>query len=149
MAPAEASNWLIGVAERGEGRVSEEAVLPAVVARDVEVWSRLTTLAKRRDLREETRKQAIFWLGQEAAEHALGPLEEVLTDDPDREMRQSAPVRADAAAYLPGHRHPDQDRQNAPRSGDQTHRLLLAGAERGSAGSGTVRGGAGGEVGRR
>jgi HEAT repeat protein len=78
------------VAERGEGRVSEEALMPAVVARDVVVWPRLVAMAKRRDLREETRKQAIFWLGQEAADHALGPLDTVLTDDPDREIRQSA-----------------------------------------------------------
>lgn len=88
--PTEASHWLLDIADRGEGRVSEEALMPAVVARDVVVWPRLVAMAKRQDLREETRKQAIFWLGQEAAEHAVGPLEEVLTDDPAREMRQSA-----------------------------------------------------------
>ena len=90
VSPSEASDWLMTLAERGEGRVSEEALMPAVVARDVVVWPRLVTMAKRQDLREETRKQAIFWLGQEAAEHALGPLDSVVTDDPDREVRQSA-----------------------------------------------------------
>ncbi len=88
--PKEASDWLLGIAGKGEGRVSEEALMPGVVARDVVVWPRLVTMANRQDLREETRKQAIFWLGQEAAEHALGPLDSVLTDDPDREVRQSA-----------------------------------------------------------
>jgi HEAT repeat protein len=88
--PDEASDWLLDLAERGVGRVSEEALMPGVVARDVVVWPRLVAMAKRQDLREETRKQAIFWLGQEAADHAIGPLEEVLTDDPEREMRQSA-----------------------------------------------------------
>lgn len=86
--PAEAADWLLALAERGEGRVSEEALMPAAVARDVVVWPRLAAMAKRRSLREETRKQAIFWLGQQAAEVAVGPLEEVLRDDPEREIRQ-------------------------------------------------------------
>jgi len=90
VSPDEASDWLLDLAERGEGRVSEEALMPAVVARDVVVWPRLVAMAKRQPLREETRKQAIFWLGQEAADHALGPLDDVLRDDPDREMRQAA-----------------------------------------------------------
>lgn len=88
--PSEASDWLLDLAERGEGRASEEALLPAVVARDAVAWPRLVRMAKRQDLREATRKRAIFWLGLEAADHALGPLDEVLSDDPDREMRQAA-----------------------------------------------------------
>ncbi|HVX87294.1 MAG TPA: HEAT repeat domain-containing protein [Gemmatimonadales bacterium] len=90
VAPAEAADWLLDLAERGEGRPSQEAVMPAAVARDVVVWPRLAAMAKRRSLREETRKQAIFWLGQQAAEVAVGPLEEVLRDDPEREMQQMA-----------------------------------------------------------
>lgn len=88
--PAEAADWLLDVAERGEGRPSEEALMPAAVARDVVVWPRLAAMAKRRDLREATRKQAIFWLGQQAADVAVGPLEEVLRDDPEREIQQMA-----------------------------------------------------------
>lgn len=90
VAPSEASDWLLDLAEQGEGRASEEALMPAVVARDVVVWPRLVVMAKRHDLREETRKQAIFWLGQEAADRAIGTLDEVVSDDPDREMRQAA-----------------------------------------------------------
>lgn len=90
VAPAEAADWLLDLAERGEGRSSEEAVMPAAVARNVVVWPRLAAMAKRQALREETRKQAIFWLGQQAAEVAVGPLEEVLRDDPEREMQQMA-----------------------------------------------------------
>ena len=87
---AQAADWLLALAERGEGRVSEEAVMPAAVARDVVIWPRLAAMAKRHSLREETRKQAIFWLGQQAADVAVGPLEEVLRDDPEREMQQMA-----------------------------------------------------------
>ncbi len=90
VSPNEASDWLLALAEQGNGRTSEEALMPGVVGRDVVVWPRLVAMAKRQELREETRKQAIFWLGQEAADHALGPLDEVLSDDPDREMRQAA-----------------------------------------------------------
>ena len=90
VAPAEAADWLLDLAERGEGRTSEAAVMPAAVARDVVVWPRLVAMATRRSLREETRKQAIFWLGQQAADVAVGPLEEVLQDDPEREIQKMA-----------------------------------------------------------
>jgi len=86
---AEASDWLLDLAEAGDTRVGNEAVMPGVIGRDVESWPRLAAMAKRQQLPEEIRKQAIFWLGQEAAEHAVGTLEEV-ADDPDREMRKSA-----------------------------------------------------------
>lgn len=86
---AEASDWLLDLAASGDTRVGDEAVLPGVIARDVESWPRLAAMAKRRQLPEDTRKQAIFWLGQEAADHAIGTLEEV-ADDPDREMRKAA-----------------------------------------------------------
>ena len=90
VAPAEAADWLLDLAERGEGRPSEEALMPAAVARGVVVWPRLAAMAKRQSLREETRKQAIFWLGQQAADAAVGPLEEVLRDDPERDIQQMA-----------------------------------------------------------
>jgi len=86
---AEASDWLLDVAESGDTRIGNEAVMPGVVGRDVVTWPRLAAMAKRQQLPEEIRKQAIFWLGQEAAEHAVGTLEDVV-DDPDREMRKSA-----------------------------------------------------------
>lgn len=87
---AEAADWLLDLAEAGNGRVSSDAIMPAAIARDAVIWPRLAAMAKRSALREETRKQAIFWLGQQAADVAIGPLEEVLTDDPDREIKQAA-----------------------------------------------------------
>jgi hypothetical protein len=78
VAPAEAADWLLDLAERGEGRPSEEAVMPAAVARDVVVWPRLAAMAKRQSLREETRKQAIFWLGQSGDPRAAELLERML-----------------------------------------------------------------------
>jgi hypothetical protein len=90
IAPAEASDWLLDLAEKGAGRASEEALMPAVAAKDAAVWPRLAAMAKRQDLRRETRKQAIFWLGQEASDHAIGPLADVVDDDPDHEVREMA-----------------------------------------------------------
>lgn len=90
VSPAEASDWLLDLAEKGVGRSSEEALMPATAAKDVVVWPRLAAMAKRQDLRRETRKQAIFWLGQEASEHAIGPLADVVDDDPDHEVREAA-----------------------------------------------------------
>lgn len=88
--PAEAADWLLAFAARGQGQASEDAVMPAAVARDVVVWPRLAAMAKDRGLREGTRRQAIFWLGQEAADHAVGPLTDLVDDDPDHEVRAAA-----------------------------------------------------------
>lgn len=90
VAPADAADWLLALAARGEGRASEEAVMPAAVAKDVVVWPRLVAMAKDHDLREGTRKQAIFWLGQQAADQAVGPLEDIVNEDPDHEVKETA-----------------------------------------------------------
>jgi hypothetical protein len=89
VAPAEASDWLLDLAEAGDPRIGNDAVMPGVVGRGVVTWPRLAAMAKRQQLPEEIRKQAIFWLGQEAADEAVGTLEDVV-DDPEREMRKAA-----------------------------------------------------------
>lgn len=86
---AEASDWLLDIAESGDPRIGNEAIMPGIVGRDVVAWPRLAVMAKRRQLPDDIRKQAIFWLGQEAAEQAVGTLEDVV-DDPEREMRKAA-----------------------------------------------------------
>lgn len=90
VAPAEAADWLLAFAAKGQGKASEEAVMPAAVARDVVVWPRLAAMAKDQDLREGTRRSAVFWLGQEAADEAVGPLEDLVDDDPDHAVREAA-----------------------------------------------------------
>lgn len=90
VAPAEAADWLLALAAKGEGKASEEAVMPAVIARDAVVWPRLAAMAKDHDLRQGTRRSAIFWLGQEAADEAVGPLEDIVDDDPDHGVREAA-----------------------------------------------------------
>ena len=90
VAPAEAADWLLGLAAKGAGRASEEAIMPAVLAKDVVTWPRLAAMAKDQGLREGTRKQAIFWLGQEAADQAVGSLTDLVDDDPDHAVREAA-----------------------------------------------------------
>ena len=88
--PAEASAWLLDLAGADLGKPSEAAVLPAVLARDVESWPRLARLAKDTRLQTGLRRQAVFWLGQEAADAVVGPLDTLLTADPDRDVRRMA-----------------------------------------------------------
>ena len=88
--PAQAADWLLALAAKGAGRASEEAVMPAVLAKEVVTWPRLAAMAKDQSLREGTRKQAIFWLGQEAADQAVGSLTDLVDDDPDHAVRETA-----------------------------------------------------------
>ncbi|HJR63371.1 MAG TPA: hypothetical protein VJ803_06685 [Gemmatimonadaceae bacterium] len=64
----EASHYLLSLAERGEGRVGGEAIVPAVLADSVTVWPRLVTLARNERLPRSTRETATLWLGFAAAD---------------------------------------------------------------------------------
>jgi len=60
----EAAEYLLGLAERAEGRVSRDAVFPAVLADSVDVSPRLLTIARNQNSARETRRSAINWLGR-------------------------------------------------------------------------------------
>jgi HEAT repeat protein len=89
--PAEATDYLLGVAERGEGKPASDAIFPASIAEGAVVWPRLLTLAKDEDRPRKVRESAIFWVSQAAGDEATRGLQEVV-DDPagDREVRKSA-----------------------------------------------------------
>ena len=61
-----AVDFLLDLAAREDGRVGEEAILPATLADSVTVWPTLLTLAKSDRVPRRTRRQAVFWLGQAA-----------------------------------------------------------------------------------
>jgi hypothetical protein len=71
---AQAANYLLDLAARTPAGVGKKLVFPATLADSVEVWPRLVTMARERDLPRETRKSAIFWLGQAAGDKAVGAL---------------------------------------------------------------------------
>lgn len=60
----DATDYLLGLAEQSEGRVSRDAVLPAMLADSVDVAPRLLAIARNQNAARETRRTAISWLGR-------------------------------------------------------------------------------------
>lgn len=88
--PQEAAAYFIALAEQG-GEVSGDVILPATLADSVTVWPDLIRIARMRALPQETRKAAIFWVGQAAGAVAAHALDSIATDSSgDREVRKQA-----------------------------------------------------------
>jgi HEAT repeat protein len=93
----DAAEYLLSLAERAEGRVSRDAVLPAVLADSVDVTPRLLAVARNQNAARETRRTAISWLGRplDARERAVKEVADVLVqisrdDDDNQNVRQQA-----------------------------------------------------------
>jgi HEAT repeat protein len=93
----EAAEYLLSLAERADGRVSREAVLPAVLADSVDVTPRLLTLARNQSAARETRRSAISWLGRplDTRERAVRQIADALVvvardDDDNQSVRRQA-----------------------------------------------------------
>lgn len=87
----EAVEYLRALVERDRGEASEDAILPIVLADSVTVWPDLLRIARNESLKSDTRKKAVFWLGQAAGEAATAGLDSIATDpDGDREVREHA-----------------------------------------------------------
>ncbi|MEO8635143.1 MAG: HEAT repeat domain-containing protein [Gemmatimonadales bacterium] len=87
---AEASRWLIALAERNEP-AADDAILPATLADSVVTWPSLLRIARNDGIRREARKSAVFWLGQAAGDAATRGLDSLVGDESaDREIRESA-----------------------------------------------------------
>ena len=86
-------DFLLDAARTGgrSGRGEEDAVLPAVLA-DVEaIWEDLLVLAREGAVDSDVRTQALFWVGQEAANVVSEGLAEVALDEKeDQEVREAA-----------------------------------------------------------
>ena len=78
----EATDYLLLLAERGEGRVGDDAVVPAALADSVTVWPRLLALARNERLPRNTRQSAALWLGFAAAD-AIAPDVEGTSEEHD------------------------------------------------------------------
>jgi HEAT repeats len=90
VAAAEASRWLLGVAERGEPG-AEDAILPATLADSAVTWPTLLRIARNERVPGDARKSAVFWLGQAAGEAATRGLDSLVGDkSANREIRESA-----------------------------------------------------------
>lgn len=86
----EAADLLLGLARRaddGEG----ELITAATLADSVVIWPQLIQLAKDQQVGMETRRQAVFWLGQAAGKAATRGLDSIARDDRgDLEVRKQA-----------------------------------------------------------
>lgn len=88
-----AADYFLGLAERKSTHVGHDAIFPATLADSsdqVRIWPRLIAIARDDAKPTETRKNAVFWLGQAAA-NATGALDSLVTDNGvNREVRESA-----------------------------------------------------------
>lgn len=87
----DAADFFLDLAEEGRGKVAREAILPAILGRDVVVWPRLLEIARDDDGDQDVRRSAVFWLGQIAGEKAIEGLAKLVEDDDeDIEVRETA-----------------------------------------------------------
>jgi hypothetical protein len=88
--PQDAAAFFISLAERG-GDVSGDALLPATLADSITIWPALLRLARTPAVPLETRRTAVFWLGQAAGTAAALTLDSIAGDPAgDREVRKQA-----------------------------------------------------------
>jgi hypothetical protein len=89
--PAEATRYLLALARSAPERVGREAVLAAALADSVTVWPDLLALARDAAIARETRRAAVFWVGQAAEQAATRGLAELADrSDTDREVQEAA-----------------------------------------------------------
>ena len=77
----EAADLLLALAPQvGDDDDGGELVTAATLADSVVVWPQLLRMARDGGIREETRRQAVFWLGQAAGDAATKGLDSIATD---------------------------------------------------------------------
>jgi HEAT repeat protein len=87
----EASRALLELARGAGEEAAGDILLAATLADSVEVWPDLLRMARDSGLPVETRRQAVFWLGQAAGDAATRGLDSIVVDDRgDLEVREHA-----------------------------------------------------------
>ncbi len=93
----DAADYLLGLAERAEGRVSRDAILPAVLADSVDVTPRLLAIARNQNSARETRRSALSWLARplDSRERGVAEVATALVaiardEDDNQSVRQQA-----------------------------------------------------------
>jgi HEAT repeat protein len=91
VAAHDAVDYLLDLAGHDSSRTGEQAIFPATIADSVTVWPTLLKLARDEHVPHQTRRQAVFWLGQAAGDAATAGLTG-LTDDSsvDRDVKEQA-----------------------------------------------------------
>ncbi|MBK9411231.1 MAG: HEAT repeat domain-containing protein [Gemmatimonadetes bacterium] len=87
----EAAALLLSLARTTDGKAGRSAIFPLTVIDSVVIWRDLMQLARDDSRPRETRKQAVFWLGQLAEGPATAGLDELVGEAAlDREVREQA-----------------------------------------------------------
>ncbi len=86
----EAAQYLLTLAQRPGGSVSRDAIFAATLADSADLARPLLRIARDPDVTREVRKNAIFWLGQEAAAAATAGLRELIDSRDEIELREQA-----------------------------------------------------------
>jgi len=84
-----ATDYLVSLASNDNGKVGREAIMPATLADSVNVWPQLFRLARDSNVPPETKKQAVFWLGQAASE-VVSPERSGKRESEDQEVKKQA-----------------------------------------------------------
>jgi hypothetical protein len=85
VAASEAGRWFVTLADTASGKAARDAITVATLADSSTVWPTLLRIAKDEHHDRETRKSAVFWLGQATSEAtaALNGLAEDESGDVD------------------------------------------------------------------
>lgn len=87
---AEAAAYLLDLAARVPGSVGDDLIFPATIADSTTVWPQLAKLGRDASVPRETRKSAVFWLGQAAGAEVTRTLGGLVEDTTDREIQKAA-----------------------------------------------------------
>lgn len=87
---AQASRWLLTVAERADAKTATAAIFPAMIAAAPDPWREMLAIAKDESRPREVRSSATFWVAQSAEQAATRGLQEIVEADGDREVRKQA-----------------------------------------------------------
>ena len=86
----QAAEALLNIAERSSTSAAREAMFAATLADSADIGRQLLRMARNTSINRDVRKQAVFWLGQEAAVAATAGLREIIDSDEDLELREHA-----------------------------------------------------------
>jgi len=87
----EATSFLLNLVSTGTDKVAREAIFPATIADSVVVWPALLRVARDDSRPGETRRQAVFWVGQAAGDAITANLAALAGENEvDRKVRESA-----------------------------------------------------------
>jgi HEAT repeat protein len=89
--PHAAASYLVALARQAPAAVGHKAIFPATLGDSVVIWPSLMQIARDVAIPNQTRRDAVFWLGQMAGDAVTANLAQLVTEDTvDRAVRESA-----------------------------------------------------------